>query len=134
VVLGSGREAALMIERGVVLRGSDRLASAEGDLVLVIAAKEHVSTIVSTDLRLLARIAYHLGNRHIPLQIGDGFVRYQHDHVLDHMVRELGLEAKIEDAPFEPEAGAYGQHSHGHSHAHDHPHVKLRPRHTGHNA
>lgn len=120
VILGSGREAALMIERGVVLRGNDRLASDAGDVVLVIAAKEKVSTAMSDDALLLARVAYHLGNRHVPLQVSREFVRYQHDHVLDDMVRELGLSIHIEDAPFEPEAGAYGQHSHASSHARAH--------------
>ena len=62
------------------------------------------------------------------LQIGDGWVRYQHDHVLDDMVRGLGLEVSFESAPFEPEGGAYGGHSHAHSeqhtdkHQHDHSH------------
>lgn len=114
VVLGSGREAALMIERGVVLRGNDRLAATD-ETVLVIAAKERVSTIESSDLLLLTRVAYHLGNRHVPLQVGHGFVRYQVDHVLDDMVRDLGLMPRIEQAPFEPEAGAYSRHAHHHS-------------------
>lgn len=115
VVLGSGREAALMIERGVVLRGNDRLAGAD-ETVLVIAAREQVSTVESTDLLLLTRAAYHLGNRHVPLQVGHGFVRYQVDHVLDAMVRDLGLSPRVEQAPFEPEAGAYGRHTHSHGH------------------
>lgn len=114
VVLGSGREAALMIERGVVLRGNDRLVGADEN-VLVIAAKEQVSTVESSDLLLLTRVAYHLGNRHVPLQVGHGFVRYQVDHVLDDMVRDLGLSPRVEQAPFEPEAGAYARHSHSHA-------------------
>lgn len=127
VTLGSGRAAALMMERGLVLRGNDRLAGEGSDVVLVIAAKEQVSTVASEDLRLLARVAYHLGNRHIPVEVGHGYLRYQHDHVLDHMVGELGLSARIEAAAFEPEGGAYGAHGHGHSHA-SHPHVVLRGR------
>ena len=65
------------------------------------------------------QFSYHLGNRHVSLQVGDGWVRYQHDHVLDEMVRGLGLEVVFESAPFEPEGGAYGGHSHV-QHTHDH--------------
>jgi urease accessory protein len=72
--------------------------------------------VTSEDAWQLARASYHLGNRHVALQIGRGWVRYQHDHVLDDMVRGLGLTVTIEQAPFEPEAGAYGgAHTH---HAH----------------
>ena len=85
------------------------------------AASEDVSTVHHEDPVMLARAAYHLGNRHVPLQVGDGWLRYQHDHVLDDMVRGLGLAVKTETAPFEPEAGAYGG-GHGHSHSHDHGH------------
>jgi len=91
--------------------------------VQVLAAPERVSTVRCADPLLLARAAYHLGNRHVPLQIEAGFLRYQHDHVLDEMVRGLGLEVLIEQAPFEPEAGAYQSAPHGH--AHDHPFVRL---------
>ena len=64
----------------------------------------------------LARAAYHLGNRHIPLQIDGRGLRYQHDHVLDDMVRSLGLPVHTIEAPFQPEGGAYAQgHHHGHS-------------------
>ena len=62
------------------------------------------------DPQLLARAAYHLGNRHVPLQIANGLLRYQHDHVLDEMLRGLNLDVQIEQAPFEPEPGAYGSH------------------------
>ena len=65
--------------------------------------------------RALARAAYHLGNRHVALQIGAGWLRYGHDHVLDDMVRGLGLTVTVEQAPFEPEAGAY--HAEGRRHA-----------------
>jgi len=67
------------------------------------------------DPRLLARVAYHLGNRHVALQIGAGWLRYSHDHVLDELSRGLGAQLTIEQAPFEPEAGAYHDAS-GHSH------------------
>ncbi|MGE7991564.1 urease accessory protein UreE [Pseudomonas sp. NPDC089554] len=124
VTLDDGREAGLMLERGHLLRGGERLADAEGlHVVQVIAAPEAVSTVRCADPLLLARAAYHLGNRHVPLQIETGFLRYQHDHVLDEMVRGLGLEVQAERAPFEPEAGAYQSAPHGHSH--DHPFVRL---------
>ena len=115
---------ALFLPRGRVLRGGDRLLSRDGTVVGIEAAPESVSTVRARDGRQLARGAYHLGNRHVPLQVGDGFLRYQHDHVLDEMVRTLGLDVVAETAPFEPEGGAYsgGGHSHGHTHSHGHGH------------
>lgn len=120
VLLSHGREALMMMPRGTVLRGGDAVALSDGQVALVVAAPEPVSTVRADDARSLARAAYHLGNRHIPLEVGDGFVRYLHDHVLDAMVRELGLVVREELAGFEPEGGAYGKagHSHGHSHSH----------------
>lgn len=130
VTLDDGREAGLMLERGHLLRGGELLADAEGkQVVRVLAAAERVSTVRCQDPHLLARAAYHLGNRHVPLQIEPGLLRYQHDHVLDDMLRGLGLTVHTEQAPFEPEAGAYqsAAHSHSHSHSHDndHPFVRL---------
>ena len=128
VTLDDGREAGLMLERGHLLRGGELLADAAGgQVVRVLAAPERVSTVRCDDPHLLARAAYHLGNRHVPLQIEPGLLRYQHDHVLDDMLRGLGLAVDTEQAPFEPEAGAYqsAPHSHSHSHSHDHPFVRL---------
>ena len=107
-----------MLPRGTVLRGGDRLASAAGRTVTIAAAPEAVSTVRSEDGRSLARIAYHLGNRHVHVQVGDGWLRYLADHVLDAMVAGLGARAQRESAPFEPEAGAYGRSGHHHDHAH----------------
>jgi urease accessory protein len=119
VRLDGGEEAALFLERGTVLRHGDRLLAADGRVILVRAAVEEVSTVAAAEAVTLARAAYHLGNRHVPLQVGEGWLRYQHDHVLDGMVRALGLEVRVERAPFEPEGGAYGRgHGHGHGHAH----------------
>lgn len=119
-VLPSGEEVGLILERGTVLRHGDLLLAEDGRVVRVVAAPETVSTVRSDDPLTLTRASYHLGNRHVPLQIGAGWLRYQHDHVLDEMVRGLGLKVTLEEAPFEPEAGAYGGHSallsHGHSH------------------
>jgi urease accessory protein len=80
--------------------------------VRVCAAPEAVTTAHAGDPLGLARASYHLGNRHVPLQVGPGWVRYQRDHVLDDMVRGLGLRVVHESARFEPERGAY----HGHAH------------------
>lgn len=110
--LENGEEVGLILERGSVLRGGDRLLADDGRVVEVVAEAESVSTVSAADPLALCRASYHLGNRHVALQIGDGWVRYQHDHVLDEMVRGLGLHVTVEDAPFEPEAGAYGGHSH----------------------
>ncbi|KAF0192860.1 MAG: urease accessory protein [Gammaproteobacteria bacterium] len=113
VCLDDGTEAAWLLPRGTVLRDGDLLQGDDADdsVVGVIAAPEPVSTVLAADPLLLARAAYHLGNRHVALQIGNGWLRYQRDHVLDAMVRELGLQVVNELTPFEPEAGAY--HSHG---------------------
>ena len=115
--LDNGEEVGLFLPRGTVLRHGDRLRAANGRVVEVRAAPETVSTARTDDPLRLARAAYHLGNRHVALQLGPGWLRYLHDHVLDGMVRELGLEVIYEQAPFEPEAGAYGG---GHHHGHDH--------------
>ncbi|MCW9059815.1 MAG: urease accessory protein UreE [Gammaproteobacteria bacterium] len=121
VHLDNGEEAALFLERGQVLRDGDRLRGDDGLVVEVRAAPEPVSTTASGDAILMARACYHLGNRHVALQIGPGWVRYRHDHVLDDMLRHLGLEVGYELAPFDPESGAYhSTHGHGHGHGHHH--------------
>jgi urease accessory protein len=115
--LTSGEEVGLVLARGQVLRGGDLLQASDGRVVEVVAAAESVSTARSGgDSCLLARAAYHLGNRHVALQLGPSWLRYVHDHVLDVMVRGLGLQLVVEQAPFEPEVGAYhtaGDHHHG---------------------
>ncbi len=121
--LDNGREAGLVLERGTVLRHGDGLLAADGTRITVCAAEEAVSTVSTDDAESLARAGYHLGNRHVPLQVGPGWVRYRADHVLDDLVRGLGLVPRHGLAPFEPEAGAYGgAHSHGEHHDHDHEH------------
>jgi urease accessory protein len=126
--LTSGEEVGVVLERGHVLRGGDLLLADDGRIVQVGAAQESVTTLRSEDARQLARASYHLGNRHVALQVGDGWLRYRHDHVLDDMARGLGLHVTVEQAPFEPEPGAYhassAAHAHddGHPHAHDHEH------------
>ena len=100
------------------------LSSDDGLVVQVRAGNETLSTVRSDDPLLLARACYHLGNRHMTIQILPGMLRYPHDHVLDDMLRGLGLEVTIEQAPFEPEPGAYGgsADSHGQHHQHEHSH------------
>ncbi len=118
--LDDGREAGVILARGAVLREGDCLRAEQGDVVMIKAAQETVSTVYVSDALLLARAAYHLGNRHVPLQITAAWLRYQHDHVLDDMVRQMGLDVVCEQAPFEPEAGAYSGGGHGHHHGHTH--------------
>jgi urease accessory protein len=126
--LDSGEEVGVILTRGQVLRGGDRLRAKDGRVIGVFAAPETVSTAHAVDADMLARGAYHLGNRHVALQIGPLWLRYGHDHVLDDMVRGLGLTVVVEEAPFEPEGGAYHAHhshggDHGHAHeGHDHEH------------
>ncbi|MCB1740985.1 MAG: urease accessory protein UreE [Gammaproteobacteria bacterium] len=130
-----GQEVGLFLDRGLVLRDGDRLSSEDGVVVRVRAAPEHCSTVRASDPLALTRAAYHLGNRHVMLQVGAGFLRYRHDHVLDAMLRAMGLRVFEETVPFEPEAGAYPGahghvhgHSHGHSHDHEHAHAKGQGR------
>jgi len=106
--LDDGREVALLLPRGTELRDGDRLRDESGELSVVVrAAEETLSWVRADDRLLLARAAYHLGNRHVPVQIGPGWLAYQHDHVLDGMVAELGLPVEVRQAPFEPESGGY---------------------------
>lgn len=123
--LDNGDEVALILPRGHVLRGGERVTAADGREVEIVAAPERLLHI---ECETLARVAYHLGNRHVPLEIGPGFVRIAEDHVLEEMVRRLGARVLRVEAPFEPEAGAYGHRhdemGHGgkiHDH-HSHPH------------
>jgi urease accessory protein len=113
-------DAAFALPRGRVLRSGDRITSTDGREFEIVAAPEKLAHIESSEL---ARVAYHLGNRHVPLQIGDGFVRIAEDHVLEEMATKLGARVSHVEAPFEPEAGAYG-HQHdemGHGgRIHDH--------------
>jgi urease accessory protein len=117
--LDSGEEVGLFLERGSVLRDGDLLRAEDGRVIRVEAAPETVSTVRTDDGLLLARACYHLGNRHVALQIGAGWLRYCHDHVLDDMLRGFGLEVRVEQAAFEPEGGAYVASSHAHPHTHD---------------
>jgi urease accessory protein len=124
--LDSGEEVGLILERGSVLRGGDLLEAADGRIVAVAAAPEPLSVVATDDAVLLARAAYHLGNRHVAVQVSAGALSFLHDHVLDAMLRGLGLPVRFEMRSFEPEGGAYGRHEHArhaddaHPHAHEH--------------
>jgi len=120
-----GREAALLLPRGTILRDGDRLRDPEQDAVVTVrAADETLSRVHATGAVALARAAYHLGNRHVPVQVGAGWLAYEHDHVLDDLIEELGLAVETCTAPFEPEAGGYrhGDDKQGHQHEHRHEH------------
>jgi urease accessory protein len=133
VRLDDGREAAVLLPHGSAVRDGDRLRVDGSDgCVAVRAAAETLSIAHTADPHLLTRAAYHLGNRHVPVVIGAGWLAYEHDHVLDDLVRELGLTVDTRVAPFEPEGGGYrgdgaaGGHRHGahasgggHRHHHD---------------
>jgi urease accessory protein len=116
--LMSGREVGIQLPRGTVLRGGDCLQGTSGEIVRVVAAPEPVSIVTSNDPLLIARAAYHLGNRHVQLEVQRGLLRYLRDHVLDEMLESMGLRVTYAQEPFEPEAGAYAQHAHGHLHGH----------------
>ena len=110
--LTGGTPVGLMLERGSVLRGGDCLRGDDGRVYRVRAADEAVMDAHCADAPTLARVAYHLGNRHAPLQIGPDFVRFGADPVLAAMARGLGAVVTARDAPFEPEAGAYAAGAH----------------------
>ena len=109
-ILTSGEPVGVFLPRGSVMRGGDRLEAQSGRVVDIEAAHEVVSTVRSEDVHSIIRAAYHLGNRHVWLQIGPGWLRYLADHVLDGMLAGMGLIPERECAPFEPEAGAYDEH------------------------
>jgi len=111
--LASGEEVALLLPRGTTLRGGDLVGASDGRIIEVIAEPERVLHIECGTPVALARAAYHLGNRHVPLQVGDGWLRIAADHVLAEMLSNLGATVTSIEAPFEPEAGAY---SGGHHH------------------
>ena len=118
--LDSGEEVGLFLPRGTILRGGQRLLASDGGVVEVCAAIESLIEVRCDSLLDLTRAAYHLGNRHVAVQVGSdtrgGWLRLAADHVLREMLDGLGCAVTALDAPFEPEAGAYGG---GHKHHHD---------------
>ena len=116
--LASGRQILLSLPRGNVLRHGALLMTNEGSVVQVRSAVEVLSLVISDNAEALARAAYHLGNRHVALQIGHGRLSYLHDHVLDDMMQRLGFSPLVIEEPFEPEQGAYGHAAVHHHHEH----------------
>ena len=131
--LESGEEVALMLPRGEVLRGGDLVTASDGRIIEVIAEVEKLLHVECDGPQALARAAYHLGNRHVPVEVGAGYLRIGIDRVLEEMLKGLGAKVSHIEAAFEPEAGAYGGgHQHGEmghggkihefGEPHDHPH------------
>lgn len=126
----SGRALGVFLPRGSVVRGGDVLVAEDGSLVKVIAAPQAVLVVRAcaehgSPLDLL-RAAYHLGNRHVQLEVKSDHLQLEPDHVLADMLRQMHLTVSEAQAPFEPEGGAYsaGGGAHGHEHAHgDHGHA-----------
>ena len=102
----SGEDTGLFLERGAVLHHGDKLTANDGRIVEVIAAPEALMEARAADPLLLARAAYHLGNRHVAVQLGAAWLRFANDRVLRDMVAGLGLPVTEITAPFEPESGA----------------------------
>jgi urease accessory protein len=136
--LASGEEVGLMLPRGDILRGGDLVIASDGRVIEIISQEEKILHVEAESPQALAKVAYHLGNRHVPVQVGENFLRIAEDHVLEEMLRKLGAKVSEMEAPFEPEAGAYagGRHQHDemghggkihdhhddHGHGHDHDH------------
>ena len=118
-----GLEFLLDLENAVALRGGDALVLEDGRLIEVVAAPEPLAEIRCNDPQHLVRVAWHLGNRHLPTQITLKGLRIRRDHVIEAMVKGLGARVIEIDAPFDPEGGAYAGGGHAHAsehHAHDH--------------
>jgi urease accessory protein len=142
--LVSGEEVGLMLPPGEMLRGGDLLVASDGRVIEVVAQAERVLQADCADPLELARAAYHLGNRHVAIELGAGWLRIAADHVLAKMLEGLGLKISELEAPFEPEPGAYAGHAHhdtappthggiihqfGEPVAHDHDHAHHEPAH-----
>jgi urease accessory protein len=133
-----GLEFLLDLEHATALRGGDALVLEDGRMVEVVAAPEPLIEIRGADPQHLVRLAWHLGNRHLPTQIMGKGLRIRRDHVIEAMVQGLGARIIEIEAPFDPEGGAYAEvapaddhaqhghshheHGHDHGHAHDHDH------------
>jgi urease accessory protein len=114
--LSDGTEAAFFLPRGTVLRDDDLLEAEDGTLIRVEAAPEKVLLVTAKTAFALMRAAYHLGNRHIPVELAADYLKLEADPVLQEMLLQLGVTVRTETSPFQPESGAYGG---GHRHGHD---------------
>jgi urease accessory protein len=120
-----GLEFLLDLESAVALRGGDALVLDDGRLVEVVAAPEPLAEIRCNDPQHLVRVAWHLGNRHLPTQIMGKGLRIRRDHVIEAMVTGLGARVIEIEAPFDAEGGAYAEASHAHAEAHSHAHAEA---------
>lgn len=132
-----GRRIGVFLPRGTVVRGGDVLVTQDGSLLKVVAAPQAVLRITPCQahgsLFDLIRAAYHLGNRHVPIELKPDHLKIEPDHVLADMLRQMHLIVKEAMEPFEPESGAYGEHGgHGHDHGHAHHHPHDHDGHHGH--
>jgi urease accessory protein len=146
-----GLQFLLDLENAVALRGGDALVLDDGRLIEVVAAPEPLAEIRGADPHHLIRVAWHLGNRHLPTQIMPKALRIRRDHVIESMVKGLGARVIEIEAPFDPEGGAYAgaalgpahedhahhshaahDHDHGHHHDHDHHHHDEHGEHEHH--
>jgi urease accessory protein len=125
----SGRQLGVFLQRGMVVRGGDVLVAEDGSLIRVVAAGQPVLRITHCAAHGsaydLIRAAYHLGNRHVPIELKPDHLKIEPDHVLAEMLRAMHLIVHEVTESFEPESGAYsshGAHGPGHSHEHDHAH------------
>jgi len=121
-----GRQIGVFLPRGTAVRGGDVLVAEDGSLIRVIAAPQPVLVITHCSQHGtafdLTRAAYHLGNRHVPIELKPDHLKIEPDHVLAAMLRSMHLIVHEAEEAFEPEGGAYGSHgtTGGHSHGHDH--------------
>lgn len=128
VLTGAGGLTFLLDEPlAVHLHHGDALELEDGRFVEVLAEPEDLVEIEADNTAHLVRIAWHLGNRHLPTQLMGTTLRIRRDHVIEDMVHQLGGRITVLSAPFDPEGGAYGHgrthgHGHGHDHSHDHTH------------
>ena len=127
-----GLEFLLDLENAVALRGGDALVLEDDRLIEVVAAAEPLIEIRGADPLHLVRIAWHLGNRHLPTQIMPKGLRIRRDHVIEAMVTGLGARIIEIEAPFDPEGGAYAQAAHDHGHQGDHDHHSDHDHHGDH--
>ncbi|WP_321855408.1 urease accessory protein UreE [Paraburkholderia tropica] len=114
--LDTGEDVGVVLPRGTVLRDGDMLVADDGGLVRVIAAAQSVLRVRAHDRLTLTRAAYHLGNRHTPVEVGIDELKLEADPVLEDMLKRLGAQVERAELPFQPESGAYGG---GHRHGHD---------------
>lgn len=123
-LVGTGGLSFLLdLTKAPVLRSGDGIRLEDGRIVRVEAAAERLLEITCADEKALARIAWHLGNRHLATEIGERVIHIRNDHVIAEMVAGLGAAVCSVERPFNPEGGAYGHGAvHGHDHHHGHGH------------